>query len=217
MKNIIITGSTGMIGSLILEYCLNSQEVSKVISLVRRSTGISHQKLDEIVVNDFMNLDENAHCFESIDVVYYCQGVYTGVVERDQFRKITVDYPEILGKILIQHNPNLRFCLLSGAGADRKEKSRFLFAKNKGTIENRLSMMGFAAFHSFRPSYIYPVTPRKEPNFSYTLSRFLYPLIRRLGTGVSIKSTELALVMFKIGIEGCDKEILENKDILEKI
>ena len=31
-----------------------------------------------------------------------------------------------------------------------------MFAKDKGIIENRLSEIGFKAFYTFRPGYIYP-------------------------------------------------------------
>lgn len=216
-KKVIITGSTGMIGSLVLELCLDNQEISSVISLVRRASGIKHEKLNEIILKNFMELDKNASYFDSVDIVYYCLGVYTGTVKREQFRKITVDYPEALGILLSERNPDLRFCLLSGAGADRTETSRFMFAKDKGIIENRLSNMGFKSFHAFRPGYIYPVTPRKEPNSFYKLMRLLYPLLKLLGANSTIKSTELAKSIFNIGLYGSELEILENRDILGSV
>ena len=67
-KKVIITGSTGMIGSLVLELCLDNQEISSVISLVRRASGIKHEKLNEIILKDFMELDKNASYFESVDI-----------------------------------------------------------------------------------------------------------------------------------------------------
>ena len=212
-KNVLITGATGMIGSLVLEHCLQSPKVAQVTSLIRRATGITHEKLNEVIIEDFLDLDENASYLELVDVVYYCLGVYTGAVDRDLFHKITVHYPETISKILHKKNPDLIFCLLSGAGADRKEKSRMMFAMDKGIIENRLSKMGFKSFHAFRPGYIYPVSPRKEPNLGYRVWRALYPLIKLFGDNASIKSTELASAMFKVGINGCDMEILENRDI----
>lgn len=215
-KNVLIVGATGMIGSLIFEYCLESPEITSITSLVRRPTGVTHEILHEIVIDDFLQLDEESEFLSGVDIVYYCLGVYTGAVDREKFYTITVEYPETLAKLLIAKSPGLRFCLLSGAGADRSEKSRMMFAKDKGIIENRLSQMGFAAFHTFRPGYIYPVTPRSEPNFSYRLMRLLYPLIQLFGKGASIKSTELAEAMFRVGLMGCNLEILENKDILDR-
>jgi len=214
-KHVLITGATGMVGGLVLDMCLGSREVSRVTSLVRRSSGVQHEKLNEIIIQDFLNLDENASYFEAVDIVYYCLGVYTGAVVREQFRKITVDYPETLAWVVLKKNPDVMFCLLSGSGADRTEKSRMMFARDKGSIENKLSSMGFKAFHAFRPGYIYPVTPRNEPGFSYRLMRRLYPVLKLFGPGFSITSRELAAAMFTVGMEGCDLEILENKDILK--
>ena len=82
--------------------------------------------------------------------------------------------------------------------------------------ENSISSLNLN-FHTFRPGYIYPVTARKEPNFMYSISRALYPVIRLLGSNASIKSTELAEAMFKVGLQGAEKEILENKDILKTL
>jgi nucleoside-diphosphate-sugar epimerase len=214
-KKVMITGATGMIGGLVLNHCLHCPEVASVTSLVRRASGTQHEKLKEVIVDNFLKLDEGAIYFTSVDVVFYCLGIYTGAVDREEFRKITVDYPETLGKVLRKKSPNLKFCLLSGAGVDRREHSRIMFAQDKGTIENRLSKMGFKSFHAFRPAYIYPVKPRKEPNLSYKIMRFIYPLLKLLGPSVSIKSTELAAAMFEVGINGSDLEIIGNKEMLK--
>ncbi len=80
--------------------------------------------------------------------------------------------------------------------------------------ENQISKLGFN-FFTFRPGYIYPVTPRKEPNWMYRLSRSLYPIIKLFGKNSSIKSTELAQEMFQVGLSGAKKEVLENVDILD--
>ena len=170
-----------------------------------------------MVIKDFLDLNEEAEYWESVDIVYYCLGVYTGATSTELFRQITVDYPEVLARVLRKKSPNLIFCLLSGAGAGRNEKSRMMFAKDKGAIENRLSSMGFRSFHTFRPGYIYPVTKRQEPNFSYRLMRILYPVLRMFGDNASIKSTDLAASMFSVGLHGSNLEIYENRDILKTL
>ncbi|MEI6190484.1 MAG: NAD-dependent epimerase/dehydratase family protein [Chitinophagia bacterium] len=216
-KKVLITGASGMIGGIILDLCLQDDRISEVVSLVRKPSSVKHKKLTELLVEDFMRYEDFQPVFENIDIVFYCVGVYTGSVPRDAFRKITVDYPLALATVLYKHSPGLRFCLLSGQGADRKEQSKLMFAKDKGTIENLLSKIGFDSFYSFRPGYIYPVSPRKEPNFSYRLFRGLYPVLKLMGKGFSIKSTELARAMFMVGLEGASKEVLENGDIVDVI
>ena len=90
------------------------------------------------------------------------------------------------------------------------------FARYKGAAETALLDMGFSRVHIFRPGYIYPVTPRKEPNRVYKITRFLYPLLRRLYPNIGISSENLAAAMVHTGLYGTgenNKPILENKDI----
>ena len=205
-----------MVGNLILNHCLTSSEVDKVTSLVRRKSENKHTKLKEVIIKDFTDYSEHTDLFKEVDAAYFCIGVYTGQVEDDKFKEITINYAFEFAKTLKANSPKSTLCLLSGAGADRTEKSSTPFAKYKGIVENRISGLGLD-FYAFRPGYIYPVTPRKEPNLMYRLSRMLYPLIKMMGSSVSIKSTELARAMFKIGIHKADTEILENRKILEHV
>ena len=59
MKNILITGTNGMIGSLILHYCLEREDVHTVTSITRKQTGIRHPKLAEILHTDFRLLNNS--------------------------------------------------------------------------------------------------------------------------------------------------------------
>lgn len=211
MKNVIIAGSTGMVGSLVLKKCLGSSEISKVTTIDRRSSGIKHEKLTEIVQDDFLDYSDIEEVFQNIDVAFWCIGVYTGAVPRDEFRKITVDYTRAFAKMLKKHSPNATFCFLSGAGADQTEKSRVMFAKDKGAAENLLKKLEFPQAYFFRPSYIFPVIPRKEPNTSYVIMRKLYPVLKYIFP--SIRSDELAKAMFVSGAKGASKMVLENSDI----
>lgn len=214
---IIVTGATGMVGGLILENCLKSGQVELVISLVRRPTDVKDDKLTEVVETDFLNYESLSEHFENVDAAFLCIGVYTGAVPKDEFRKVTVDIPVAFAKALYKYSPEAKLCLLSGAGADRTEKSRTMFARDKGAAENQLSAMRFKSFHTFRPGYIYPVKVRKEPNLMYVISRKLYPLLKLMGKNASITSTELAQAMFNVGMRGHSQEILENRDILGQL
>lgn len=210
----IITGTSGMIGGLVLKSCLNSDKITEVISLVRKQTGQKHTKLTEIVVKDFANYSEQDNLFNDIKVAFFCLGAYTGQVSDELFKRITVNYAVEFAKTLEKNSLGATLCLLSGAGADRTEKSKTSFARYKGMAENQISNLNLR-FYSFRPAYIYPMKPRKEPNFGYRILRMLYPLLKLLGERYSITSTELAEAMFNVGLNGADKKILENQDILK--
>lgn len=205
-----------MIGGQLLQLCIDDADVSSIISLVRRPSADVHPKVKEVVIEDFVKIAIADVNLADVDIVYFCIGVYTGAVPREEFRKITVDYPVSLATAIKKVNTDLTFCLLSGQGADRSEKSKIMFAKDKGVAENQLAAMGFKAFYTFRPGYIYPSKPRKEPNFSYAFFRFMYPMIQLLGSNMSVKSHELAAVMHEVAKHGDKKEIWENKDIVSR-
>jgi nucleoside-diphosphate-sugar epimerase len=214
MKNVIITGTNGMIGQLILEYCLQREDVTKVTSLTRKKTGISHPKLLEVIHENYLDFSSISKVLQQQDICFFCIGVYTGQVPRDEFRKITVDVTAAFAKELKQQSPSTGFCFLSGQGADSSEKSKVMFALDKGVAENRLIALNFTHLAIFRPGYIYPVTPRKEPNALYRIFRVLYkPFLSKIYPNIGLTSEQLATAMVNIGFNGGDKIIYENREI----
>jgi uncharacterized protein YbjT (DUF2867 family) len=215
-KRVVITGASGMVGGCALRICLESPVVSRVTAIGRRPTGISDTRLHEVVVDDFNDYSALPEALENQDAALYCLGAYTGAVPDDLFRRITVDYTLAFAKSLHSASPQAAFCFLSGQGADQTERSRMAFARYKGAAENALLDIGFSRVHLFRPGYIYPVMPRKEPNLMYTITRFLYPLLRLLYPNIGISSEDLAAAMVHAGLYGTGENegpILENKDI----
>ena len=215
-KKVIITGATGMVGVCALRKCLDNPYVTMVTVIGRRSTGVKHEKLCEVLHNDFTDYLANYEVLKGHDIALYCLGAYTGKVPNDEFRRITVDYTLAFAEALYEASPQAAFCFLSGRGADQTERSRMAFARYKGAAEKVLLNVGFSRVHIFRPGYIYPVKPRKEPNFVYTITRFLYPMMRRLYPNIGISSESLARAMVHAGLYGTGENVnpvLENKDI----
>ena len=215
-SKVVIVGATGMVGGLALRYALSDPEVSSVTAIVRRSTGQEDPKLQEIGRRDFMNFRSMEAELLGHDVALFCLGAYTGTVPDAEFKKITVDYTVSFAEAFFSASPLASFCLLSGKGADMTGRSRVPFARYKGMVEKSLLAKGFPRVHIFRPGYIYPVTPRQEPNLAYRLMRPLYPLARRIYPNIGITSEDLARAMLQAGLTGTPgraSPILENRDI----
>ena len=53
---VIITGATGMVGEGVLIECLENKQVIEILSLSRKSCGMTHPKLKECLIPDFMNI-----------------------------------------------------------------------------------------------------------------------------------------------------------------
>jgi nucleoside-diphosphate-sugar epimerase len=213
MLNILIAGASGMIGSLIVESCLQKDEIKQVTSITRKPSGIQHAKLIEVIHTDFLDFSAIEHHFAYQDVCFYCIGVYTGAVPEKAFNTITIDYTKAFAEMLQRKSPNATFCFLSGQGADQLEKSRVLFAKSKGIAENILLHLNFPATYLFRPGYIYPVSPRKEPNLMYTIIRLIFKPIAAIYPNIGISSIDLAHSMVYIGLNKGNQTIYENADI----
>ena len=204
-----------MVGSEVLTVCLENSIINNVTVFVRKPLDIKHKKLNEIVHNDYVNFDSTKKHLNNIDICFYCIGVYTGTVSKEVFNRVTIDMPFELAKVLRSESPQATFSLLSGAGADSTEKSRVLFAKAKGIAENKLIGLNFKQLNIFRPGYIYPVKPRKEPNIWYKIFRLVYKPLKSILKNSSVTSEQLAAKMVNVALEGNKQLIFENKEILE--
>jgi uncharacterized protein YbjT (DUF2867 family) len=215
-KNLVIVGATGMVGGYALRYALEHTAVGRATTIGRRKVGISHPKLKEVLHQDFADCSTLAEVLSDQDAAIFCLGAYTGAVSDTELRTITVDYTIEFARVLHGSSPDAAFSFLSGSGADPTGRSRISFARYKGEAENALLARGFASVYIFRPAYIYPVTPRREPNFGYYLLRAIYPAFRLMFPYQVIRADDLARAMVDVAVRGTEERqglILENRDI----
>jgi uncharacterized protein YbjT (DUF2867 family) len=215
-KRLVIVGATGMVGGYALRYALAHPAVGRATAIGRKPTGITHPKLNEVFHPDFADCSALAGALSGQDAAIFCLGVYTGAVPDAELHTITVDYAVEFARVLRGSSPNATFAFLSGSGADPTGRSRMAFARYKGEAEKALSAAGFPRLYIFRPAYIYPVQPRREPNFSYRLLRAIYPAFRVLFPNQVIRADDLARTMVDAAVRGTGegrKLVLENRDI----
>jgi len=215
-QNLVIVGASGMVGGYALRYALDHPAVERVTAIGRKRLGISHPKLTEVLHQDFADCSALKVALSGQDAAVFCLGAYTGAVPEEELRKITVDYTIEFARVLRGSNPDAAFSFLSGNGADPTGRSRIAFARYKGEAEKALLAAGFPRVCIFRPAYIYPVEPRKEPNFSYRLLRGVYPVFRLLFPNLVIPGDDLARAMVDAAVRGREERgdlVLENRDI----
>ncbi len=214
--HLVIVGATGMVGGYALRYALNHAAVRSVTSIGRRKFGISHPKLKEVLHEDFADGSALADTLSGQDAAVYCLGTYTGSVPDAELHAITADYTIEFARVLRAGSPNAAFSFLSGNGADPTGRSRLAFARYKGEAEKALLAAGFPRVYLFRPAYIYPVEPRKEPNFSYRLLRAVYPVFQILFPNQVIRADDLARTMVDVVLQQTPEPqglVFENRDI----
>src|SRR6201998_1908177 len=201
VKRLVIVGATGMVGGYALRYALDNSAVKSVTSIGRKKLVISHPKLKEVLHQNFADCSPLVDVLSGQDAVVFCLGTYTGTVSDAELRTITVDYTIEFARVLRGSSPEAAFSFLSGSGADPTGRSRIPFARYKGVAENALLPAGFPRVYIFRRAYIYPVEPRKEPNFSYRLLRSIYPAFRVLFPNQVIRADALARAMVNVVVQ----------------
>jgi uncharacterized protein YbjT (DUF2867 family) len=210
-----------MVGSYALRSALESSAVKSVTSIGRKKVGISHPKLKEVMHQNFADCSALTDVLSGQEAAVYCLGAYTGSVSDAELHAITTDYTIEFTRVLRESSPNAAFSFLSGNGADQTGRSRIAFARYKGEAEKALIAAGFPRIFLFRPAYIYPVQPRKEPNLSYRLLRAAYPVFRVLFPNQVIRADDLAWAMVNVVVGHTEKGqefvtgnvVLENRDI----
>jgi uncharacterized protein YbjT (DUF2867 family) len=214
--HLVIVGATGMVGGYALRYALNNSAVKSVTSIGRKKLGISHPKLKEVLHQDFSDCSALTDALLGQDAAVYCLGTYTGSVSDAELRAITADYTIEFARVLRLSSPEAAFSFLSGNGADPTGRSRLAFARYKGEAEKALLASGFPRVYLFRPAYIYPVEPRKEPNFSYRMLRAVYPVFQLLFPNQVIRADDLARAMVDVVLRQTQEReglVFENRDI----
>jgi uncharacterized protein YbjT (DUF2867 family) len=215
-NRLVIVGASGMVGGHALRYALDNAEVKSVTSIGRKKLGISHPKLKEVPHQNFADCSPLATALSKQDAVVYCLGTYTGSVSEEQLRVITADYTAEFARVVRDNSPDAAFSFLSGSGADPTGRSRLAFARYKGQAEKALLAAEFPHVYIFRPAYIYPTEPRKEPNLNYRLMRAIYPVFRVLFPNQVMRADDLARAMVDVVLRQTQERqavVFENRDI----
>jgi uncharacterized protein YbjT (DUF2867 family) len=215
--NVVIFGATGMLGWGTLLECLEDARVRSVLAVVRRTTGISHPKLTELLHQDFFHYEAVQSRFRELDACFFCLGVSSvGMTEAD-YHRMTYDLTLAAAQSLVAANPGMTFCYISGAGTDSSAQGRSMWARVKGKTENALLALPFKAAFMLRPGYIQPVKGVRSSTgwyqAFYTVMRPLYPLLRRVAPKVVTTTANVGKAMIALADHGFARRILEPADI----
>lgn len=197
MKTALIIGSTGLIGSQLLELLLESKEYSTVITFVKRDSGIQHPKLKQHII-DF----DKAETFKELVIGddFFCT-IGTTIKKagsQDAFRKVDFEYPKQFANLALENNIK-QFLIISSLGADANSGNFYL--KTKGEIQDFLKKCDFESVSILQPSLL--LGKRKEFRLGEKIGTFFMKLFSILLIGnlkkyKAIQSEEVAKAMFII-------------------
>jgi uncharacterized protein YbjT (DUF2867 family) len=215
---VVLFGASGMVGGGALRECLEDPGVEAVLSVGRRSCGVTHAKLRELTHPDLFDLAAVAEKLRGYDACFYTIGVTSAGMSESDSRRITYDLTVAVMDVLVRENPGLKICFVSGAGTDASEKGRVMWARVKGAAENHVLGLGQEAY-VFRPGYIQPLKGVRSATAIYqalyTVAAPFYPVLRRLFPGSVTTSVAVGRAMINAVTRGAPERVLETRDINE--
>jgi uncharacterized protein YbjT (DUF2867 family) len=211
---VIITGATGMVGEGVLSEALSHPDVEKVLVAGRKTCGVSHPKLTEILHPDFLDLSPVADQLKGYNACFFCLGVSSVGMKDEVYYSMTYKLTLHMAEILAMQNPDMTFCYVSGAGTDSSEKGRVNWARVKGKTENDLMKLSFKRVFAFRPGFMLAAKGAKNVPGFFGIFRILYPVLRAVFPRFVTTLKEVATAMINSAIYGYEKSVIEVPDIL---
>jgi len=211
--NILITGSTGMVGEGVLLICLENPAIEKVTVVNRRSLGITNPKLTEIIHPDFYNLTSIEDRLTGFDACYFCLGISSIGVNETDYYKVTYTLTMHFGETLSRLNPGMTFCYVAGAGTDETETIRYSWARVKGKTENDLEKLPFKAMYRYRFGFVKPVYGQENAKSFYKYINWVLPFGKFFFPEGFNTLEEVALSMIYVTLNGSIEKKLAGKAI----
>jgi len=159
MKNALVFGASGLVGSLLLHDLLADPRYGRVTIVVRKDPGIAHPRL-EVVVADLDTLPAVGPRLVADDVFIAIGTTQAKTPDRAQYHRIDHDYP-VLAARLAKANGASMVCLVSAVGAD--PASNVFYLRVKGEAERDVIALGYACTHVFRPSLLLGERAERRP------------------------------------------------------
>lgn len=211
---VIITGANGLIGEGVLLQCLENQFIEEILVVGRWEIEIKHPKVKELLIPDFLDLDDFDDQLKGYDVCFYCANITSVCLEETIYNHITFEIAVNFAVKLLLLNPNLMFNYLSDIKADRTGRSSFMQGRIKGKTENALNKLTFKRIHHFRIGLVKPLKVQQKGGFFYkTFMNIYYPIMKLMMPNKAVTMKELALAMINVLLKEYPERTVNAKDI----
>lgn len=214
---VILFGASGMVGQGVLRECLLDPEVTQVLSISRSPAGQKHEKLRELLHQDFSDFSNLEREVAGYDACFYCLGVSAAGMKEADYARVTYDFTLAAAKVLAKVNPRMTFIYVSGAGTDSSEKGRSMWARVKGRTENALLALPFKATFMFRLGVMQPmhgITSRtKWYRAFYAVATPLFPLLKVAFPRTITTTERVGRAMLTAAKRGAPNTMLDNAEI----
>ena len=179
LKKVVVAGSTGLIGSRLMENLMSDVTVSKMIVLARTKVEFNSPKVETLMV-DFNDLSGVESKIQDADTLFCCVGTTMKIAgSKEAFRKVDYQIPIDLARLASKAHIKT-FIAISSLGADPESTNFYL--KTKGEMERDIDAgFKFNKLAFVRPSML--LGPRHEFRLGERLGQFFMLLFSFLMVG----------------------------------
>jgi uncharacterized protein YbjT (DUF2867 family) len=156
MKKAILFGSSGFVGSCLLDELLNNNDYEQVIVVVRKNLTINHPKL-KTLIGDYHSLPAMKDALVADDAFITLGTTKKNTPDQVEYYHVDHDYPVLASKFAKENGAKSVF-ILTAVGAN--QNSGIFYVKTKGETERDIIALDYEHTHIFRPSML--MGSRKE-------------------------------------------------------
>lgn len=205
MKALII-GATGATGKELVQVLLQDPDYTEVVIFVRRSTGINHPKLSEIIT-DFDKPEEVSDAING-DILFSCLGTTLQLAgSKEKQWHVDHDIPAVFAEIA-KNNGVSTVVLLSAYGA--AATSNVFYSRIKGSLEEEITGLGFERTIIFRPGLL---LRKNTDRWGERMSAGILKLLNGLGLIRMFRPMPTALLAEKLA--SAPKKAAPGKQLIE--
>jgi uncharacterized protein YbjT (DUF2867 family) len=210
---LILFGATGMVGQGVLREALAEPDVEVVLSVSRRSCGVAHPKLRELLISDLFEFAAHEPQLTGFNACIWALGISSVGLDEAAYSRVTEELTLLYARALLRLNPGLSFCYCSAMGAD----GRSMWARVRQRVERALKDMPFKHVGCVRPGFIRPGRGITHALLLYRVFLFFmrpfFPLLVWALPSLCTTSARLGRAMLRVVQGRAEGYILESKDI----
>jgi uncharacterized protein YbjT (DUF2867 family) len=210
---LILFGASGMVGAGLLREALADPGVEAVLSVSRRSSGVTHAKLRELLLADLFDFAAVEPQLAGWDACAWAVGISSVGLDEKAYARVTEELTLSWARALLRLNPDFSFCYCSAAGAG----GGTMWARVRRRVENGIRELPFRHSGCVRPALIQPGPGIRSQVKIYNtfLSVFagVLPLLVYAFPGFCTTSERLGRAMLRVVDGRADRFILESRDI----
>jgi len=214
MKTALLFGSSGLVGSHLLNQLIKDTNYSKIKLFVRSVPEISDPQV-EVIKTDFNNLENHKEDIKGDDCFFCIGTTKQNSPDKDEYKRVELDIPKEIAQIAKSNLVN-SFIFVSALYANPKSSGEYI--RFKGLVEEELKRLNFPKLVIMRPSFL--IGNRKEKRASEKIGIFVFKLLSLLLLGPlkkmkPIHSETVAKAMIRAANENLEKNIFESNEITE--